>query len=299
MRRGVIGRRGFGFLSSISNIGGGAVIIHKQSGRRELGRGWSASVVYRACRVSEWVLCSLVMLFSGLAKRPPERTLGFASRKRVPHCSLSIPLNTPSRPALFATPTFSTSTELLTWTKTRRHGVGFAHQRPTLTRSHSTDSSSALSNIDVSAALQAAAAASDDSSVQGDNDDDEDDDRDALEPEASTPPTSLAESGGSQGRGSGVKMGKMERVEEHVEAESSGRKSRRARASGVRTYNLKELSDAQQPLPPSTADASQAGNARQRIGSSAAMASRNVSGLTGKTLARKGVGDGVGTPWGR
>ncbi|KAI6902007.1 hypothetical protein KC318_g16543, partial [Hortaea werneckii] len=31
-------------------------------------------------------------------------------------------------------------------------------KRPTLTRSHSTDSSSALSNIDVSAALQAAAA---------------------------------------------------------------------------------------------------------------------------------------------
>ncbi|KAI6850542.1 SET domain-containing protein [Hortaea werneckii] len=169
-------------------------------------------------------------------------------------------------------------------------------KRPTLTRSHSTDSSSALSNIDVSAALQAAAAASDDSSVQGDNDDDEDDDRDALEPEASTPPTSLAESGGSQGRGSGVKMGKMERVEEHVEAESSGRKSRRARASGVRTYNLKELSDAQQPLPPSTADASQAGNARQRIGSSAAMASRNVSGLTGKTLVSGDEEDEEGPP---
>ncbi|KAI6867400.1 SET domain-containing protein [Hortaea werneckii] len=166
-------------------------------------------------------------------------------------------------------------------------------KRPTLTRSQSTDSSSALSNIDVSAALQAAAAASDDSSVQGDNDDD---DRDALEPEASTPPTSLAESGGSQGRGSGVKMGKMERVEEHVEAESSGRKSRRARASGVRTYNLKELSDAQQPLPPYNADASQAGNARQRVGSSAAIASRNVSGLTGKTLVSGDEEDEEGTP---
>ncbi|KAI7508391.1 SET domain-containing protein [Hortaea werneckii] len=171
-------------------------------------------------------------------------------------------------------------------------------KRPTLTRSHSTDSSSALSNIDVSAALQAAAAASDDSSVRGDNDDDDDDDddRDALEPEASTPPTSLAESGGSQGRGSGVKMGKMERVEEHVEAESSGRKSRRARASGVRTYNLKDLSDAQQPLLPSTADAPREGNARQRVGSSAATASRNVSGLTGKTLVSGHEEDEEGTP---
>lgn len=166
-------------------------------------------------------------------------------------------------------------------------------KRPTLTRSHSTDSSSALSNIDVSAALQAAAAASDDSSVQGDNDDD---DRDALEPEASTPPTSLAESGGSQGRGSGTKVGKMERVEEHVEAESSGRKSRRARASGVRTYNLKELSDAQQPLLPSTADASQGGDAKQRVASSAATASRNVSGLTGKTLVSGHEEDEEGTP---
>ncbi|GAB1735568.1 hypothetical protein NU219Hw_g4145t1 [Hortaea werneckii] len=165
---------------------------------------------------------------------------------------------------------------------------------PTLTRSNSTDSSSALSNIDVSAALQAAAAASDDSSVQGDNDDD--DSRDALEPDASTPPTSLAESGGSQGRGSGTKVGKMERVEEHVEAESSGRKSRRARGSGVRTYNLKELSDAQQPLLPSTADASQGGDARQRIASNAATTSRNVSGLTGKTLVSGHEEDEEGTP---
>ncbi|KAI7552949.1 hypothetical protein KC343_g14220, partial [Hortaea werneckii] len=178
---------------------------------------------------------------------------------------------------------------------TTKTNTTLSKKRPTLTRSQSTESSSALSNIDVSAALQAAAAASDDSSVQGDNDDD-DDDRDALEPEASTPPTSLAESGGSQGRGSGVKVGKMERVEEHVEAESSGRKSRRARASGVRTYNLKELSDAQQPLPPSTADALQAGNAMQRIGSSAAMASRNVSGLTGKTLVSGDEEDEEGTP---
>ncbi|KAK4543433.1 hypothetical protein LTR36_005576 [Oleoguttula mirabilis] len=111
-----------------------------------------------------------------------------------------------------------------------------AAHKPSMTRSSSTDSS-ALSNIDVSPAQKR--------------------DSSSDRVSASTPPTSLAETG-SLGSG---KVGKMPALDE-VE-EDSERRPKRVR-SGISTYNLKKLSDAQLPA--------------------TAGSSRNVSGLTGRTL---------------
>ncbi|KAK5114219.1 hypothetical protein LTR85_010284 [Meristemomyces frigidus] len=111
-----------------------------------------------------------------------------------------------------------------------------ATHKPSMTRSSSTDSS-ALSNIDVSPAQKR--------------------DSSSDRVSASTPPTSLAETG-SLGSGKPSKMASLEEVEE-----DSGRRPKRAR-SGISTYNLKKLSDAQLPA--------------------TAGSSRNVSGLTGRTL---------------
>ena len=124
-----------------------------------------------------------------------------------------------------------------------------ATHKPFTTRSSSTDSS-ALSNLDVSPSQQAAVATVDDSTSD--------------RVSASTPPTSLPEIGTPSLAGSGKANKKMPALRE-VEEEESGRRPKRAR-SGVSTYNLKKLSDAQLPV---TATAS---------------SSRNVSGLTGKTL---------------
>lgn len=112
-----------------------------------------------------------------------------------------------------------------------------AANKPSMTRSSSTDSS-ALSNIDVSPALKR------DSSLD--------------RVSASTPPTSLAETG-SLGSGKASRMPALGEVEEET-----GRRPKRAR-SGISTYNLKKLSDDAQ-LPATAAS------------------SRNVSGLTGRTL---------------
>ncbi|EMC97748.1 hypothetical protein BAUCODRAFT_402857 [Baudoinia panamericana UAMH 10762] len=108
-----------------------------------------------------------------------------------------------------------------------------------MTRSSSTDSS-ALSNINVAVA-----------------DDVEEGNSDQVSPtSASTPPTSMPDTGSVD---SGTKRVKLEPV--HEEA-SSGR-PKRVRSS-ISTYNLKALSDAQH--------------------AAADSGSRNVSGLTGKTL---------------
>ncbi|KAK3674245.1 hypothetical protein LTR78_005714 [Recurvomyces mirabilis] len=86
----------------------------------------------------------------------------------------------------------------------------------------------------------------------------------------STPPTSLGESAsvGSAQKSGGDDDG------------ISGRRSRRVRGGGVSTYNLKQLSDAQ--LPATTA-----------------ASSRNVSGLTGRTLVNAEDDEQTGTPFGR
>lgn len=125
--------------------------------------------------------------------------------------------------------------------------------KPPMTRSSSTDSS-ALSNIIV-AAIDEDASSADHVS-------------------ASTPPTSLAESGADSAKSS--KLQALDRVvEESAEGASSLRRPKRVR-SGVSTYNLKKLSDAQ--------------------GLESAGTSRNVSGLTGKTLVDNAVGES--TPFG-
>ncbi|TKA23671.1 hypothetical protein B0A50_06507 [Salinomyces thailandicus] len=123
------------------------------------------------------------------------------------------------------------------------------HLPASLPRAHSTDSSDALSNIDVSRALQAAAvasttggASSGQSSNSSSRDGDREWEREGGEGLVETPPTSLAEEG-SQGGG--------------------GRRS--ARTRGVRSYNLKTLSDAQLPM-------------------GAGAGGRSASGWTGKTL---------------
>lgn len=117
------------------------------------------------------------------------------------------------------------------------------------TRESSTDSSSssALSNIDV-----AAIALLDSSSDRGRG-------------SASTPPTSLPDTASmeSGGKKAGKQMG--------AEEETRGRRPRRVR-SGVSTYNLKKLSDAQLP----------AGVVIGGDGSE--MGRRDVSRLTGRTL---------------
>ena len=84
---------------------------------------------------------------------------------------------------------------------------------------------------------------------------------------ASTPPTSLDDTGSMA---SGRKA-RLESVEEE-----GGRRPKRARP-GVSTYNLKQLSDAQLPATAGT--------------------SRNVSGLSGRTLV-DGEEQPVGTPFG-
>jgi [histone H3]-lysine4 N-trimethyltransferase ASH1L len=118
-----------------------------------------------------------------------------------------------------------------------------AAARQAVTRTSST-ASSALSNIEVAAG----AAMEEDSSS-------------SERVSASTPPTSVAETA-SVGS---AKKPALDRIMEE-ESGGSGRRSRRARAS-VPNYNLKQLSDAQQPSVPSSAGSS-----------------RNVSGLTGQTL---------------
>ncbi|KAK0940849.1 hypothetical protein LTR29_007567 [Friedmanniomyces endolithicus] len=117
-----------------------------------------------------------------------------------------------------------------------------ADHRPTgMTRASSAESS-ALSNIDVAATV---AGAEEDASDRVSN--------------ASTPPTSLADTG-EMSTSSAKKVAGLEPVEK-----DGGRRPKRARA-GPSSYNLKKLSDAQLP-----------------IGGTAASI-RNVSGLTGRTL---------------
>ncbi|KAK0946358.1 hypothetical protein LTR29_002120 [Friedmanniomyces endolithicus] len=117
-----------------------------------------------------------------------------------------------------------------------------ANPHPTGTTRASSADSSALSNIDVAATV---AGAEEDASDRVSN--------------ASTPPTSLADTG-EMSTSSAKKMAGLEPVEE-----DGGRRPKRARA-GPSSYNLKTLSDAQLP-----------------IGGTASN-SRNVSGLTGRTL---------------
>ncbi|KAK1055447.1 hypothetical protein LTR74_015677 [Friedmanniomyces endolithicus] len=118
-----------------------------------------------------------------------------------------------------------------------------------MTRASSIDSS-ALSNIDVAATV---AGVEEDASDQVSN--------------ASTPPTSLADTG-EMTTSSAKKLARLEPVEE-----DGGRRPKRARA-GPSSYNLKKLSDAQLPI------------------GGTASSSRNVSGLTGRTLVNgeEGVG---------
>lgn len=135
---------------------------------------------------------------------------------------------------------------------TLRDDGNMAAHKTSMTRSSSTESS-ALSNIDVSGAQQ-------------------EDDNTSDRVSASTPPTSLAESGslGSGKAGNVAALGRIAEEEDVVGA--GGRRPKRVR-SGVSTYNLKKLSD-------------EAQQAATTVGSS-----RNVSGLTGRTLVEGEVGE--------